>query len=155
MKNAIVERLIDGNRRYLCAQANPGDVSPAGERRAHSAAAGMPQHQDQRTVQMRRGIFDAAELVPVQDVARHADHEKLPDAGGKDRLRNHAGVRTGHDDGLGVLTMLGRLHADRGGNIAHSGTVEITAVARAQLIDQMPVFHFVFILPWSRTYYLI
>ena len=29
MTNAIAERLIDGNRRYLSAEHNPGDISPA------------------------------------------------------------------------------------------------------------------------------
>ena len=42
MKNAIVERLIDGNRRYLCAQANPGDVSPA--LRLRTAQEGQQPH---------------------------------------------------------------------------------------------------------------
>lgn len=42
MKNAIVERLIDGNRRYLCAQANLGDVSPA--LRLRTAQEGQQPH---------------------------------------------------------------------------------------------------------------
>ena len=111
-------------------------VALAVQRRAHRAAARVPQHDHKRAAEVRRGILDAAELVVVEHVARHADHEQLAQDGVKNLLRDHARVRAGDHDRPGVLAVDGRLLAQGG-----VGALAVTAVARKEVLDPLVGFH--------------
>ena len=76
-----------------------------GKRRRDRAAAGVSKDQNERAVKVLRRVFDASELVPVQNVSRHADHEQLADVRGKDALRDHARIRTADHDRVRVLSL--------------------------------------------------
>ena len=43
----------------------------------HRTAHLMPHHDDKRTVEMKRSVFDAGELGVAGDVARHPDVEEI------------------------------------------------------------------------------
>ena len=51
-------------------------------------------------------IFNAAQLMVINNVARHTDHKKLTQTRRKNRLRNHSGIRTSHNNRMGMLTVL-------------------------------------------------
>ena len=86
--------------------------------RIHRAAVVVPQHQDQRAAQMLRGVLDAAQLVIVDDVARHADHKQLPDPGAEQALRQDAGIGAADHNGIGLLPLLAAFQPQTGGHVA-------------------------------------
>ena len=56
---------------------------------------------------MFRRVFDAAELMPVEHVARNADDKQIADRGVKDLLRDDARVGAADHNRVRVLTVLG------------------------------------------------
>ena len=104
----------------------------------HRAAARVTQYQDQRRTQMGGGIFNAPQLVVVDHVPRHADHEKLAQPGGKYALRDHPGVGAADDNGVGGLPVGGGVKPQPGGNVTGAAfRGQVTFIARFQPLQNL------------------
>src|SRR6185295_8094202 len=68
------------------------------ERGDDSAAAGVPKHYDEASVEALGCEFHAADLRRRHDVAGHADHEQVAQALIEHELRGHTGVGAAEDD---------------------------------------------------------
>ena len=94
---------------YLVGDEGDEPLAAAGQRGMDGAAAGVAQHHDMAAVEVPRRVLDAAQLVMVQHVPRHADDEQVSYARLKDLLRDHPGIGAADHDGIGVLPMLRRV----------------------------------------------
>ena len=101
---AVRIRLVsDGKTDLICDVLNEaGRIMVNGS--FDSAAAGVAKDNNQIGLQMFRRIFDAAQLMIVDHIAGDADHKQLTDSCGKNALRNHAGIRAGDHDRIGLLS---------------------------------------------------
>ena len=79
----------------------------------NSAAASVPQYDHQIGPKMLLSVFDTAQLMIIDHIAGKADHKQLTDPCGKDALRNHAGIRTGDHDCVGLLSFPAGPQPDR------------------------------------------
>src|SRR5438552_15577334 len=72
-------------------------------RRFDGPARLMPEHDDQRRVQMLDRVLDRADDGPVSDIAGHAEYENVTQALIENKLRCHARIGTGQNYCKGVL----------------------------------------------------
>src|SRR6266581_6575665 len=77
----------------------------------------MTQNHYQACAQVRDCVFDTAQRMVVDQIARGADHEKVPDVLVEDDFGSCAGVRAAENNGERVL-LLGCLCAPGGGGFA-------------------------------------
>lgn len=75
-------------------------------RRVHRAATGVAQHDDKRTSQMAGCIFNAAQLMVVDDISGYPNHKQVADACREDAFGNHPRIGTGDNDRVGMLAVL-------------------------------------------------
>lgn len=84
--------LVTYSFQYVISDILDETTPTAAERGMNGTASGMSKHDDLMTVQMCRGVFYAAKLVPVKNISRNTDHKQFPDVNGKDMFRNHASI---------------------------------------------------------------
>jgi hypothetical protein len=73
------------------------------ERCADRAAAFVSQHHEERRLQVNGRVLDAAHHLGRDDVARHPDHEQLPQPRVEDQLRGNARIAAAEDRRIGPL----------------------------------------------------
>ncbi len=73
--------------------------------RGHSAAPGVPHHQDQLRPGHGAAVLHAGQHLPARDVAGDADAEDVAHAQVEDQLGRRAGVDATEDDGQRVLPL--------------------------------------------------
>jgi hypothetical protein len=81
-----------------------GGVGVAPDRRLNGAAVIVSQNDDQRDMEVHRGIFNAAESDFIDNISGRSDHKKIPKALIKNDFRRHAGIAAAHDDSKGILS---------------------------------------------------
>src|SRR5439155_18396156 len=95
----------------------------------------MTQNHYQACAQVRDCVFDAAQPMVVDQIARGADHKKVPDVLVEDDFGSCAGVRAAENNGERVL-LLGCLCAPGGGGFTLGdltrGKTEITLLEFGQ-----------------------
>src|SRR5438270_4185449 len=89
----------------------------AGQCSLDCTATLMTEHHNQARTQGRNAVFDGAQRMVVNQVARRANDKKLTQVLVEDQLGRSARIGAGHNDGERVLR-LGRLLATRCGRLA-------------------------------------
>ena len=79
----------------------------AGQGSFDGTATVVTDNNDETGAEMVHCVFDAAETVVIDQVARGADHEKVADVVIEDEFRRGARVGAGDDDGKGALRLRG------------------------------------------------
>ena len=115
------QRGIDGPEPRQDAPQQHRDAGPRlrapelqGERRLHRAAALVPQHHEERRLQVRAGVLEAPQDLGGHDVARDAHDEEIPEPLVEQELRRNPGVAAPEDRGKRPLALRPAAPATRG-----------------------------------------
>ena len=80
-------------------------------------------------------IFNAAQLMVVDDISGYPNHKQVADACREDAFGNHPRIGTGDNDRVGMLAVLFGIQAQRSGDIALSGLgVQVLFIAVLQFL---------------------
>ena len=106
----------------------------------YRTAMRMTEHDSHGCAQMPRRILDAAQLMRIHHIARHANREDVPDTAAKDHFGDNPRIRAGQNRRKGLLALLCRAQPHRRRDIAIAAPVgQIHLITLAQ--PRQALFH--------------